>query len=360
VRRPGQEKPIANTVDPHRSQGSAMSRVATILALLMISLATGAEAQSGKPLDKVTFATNWLAQAEHGGHYQAVADGTYAKYGLDVTITPGGPQKNNRLLMITGKAEFYMAANLIPSFTAVEEKVPVMVVASMFQKDPMVIMSHPGQGIDKWDDLKSATIFLSQEAQASVFRWMKQQYGFKDEKVKPYTFNPAPFIADKKSAQQGYITSEPYEVERQGKFNPNLFLVADHGLDTYSTLIETRTDLVEKNPDLVRRFVEASLIGWANYIYGDNAKANALIKTSNPDMTDAQIAFSIAKMKEFGIVDSGDSIALGVGAMTDARMQSFYDKMVKAGVLKAGIDIKKAYTLQFVNKGAGNEIRPKK
>lgn len=339
-----------------------MSRVVACcltLIALVFAPAPDARAQGQKPLDKVTFATNWLAQAEHGGHYQAVADGTYAKYGLDVTITPGGPQKNNRLLMITGKADFYMAANLIPSFTAVEEKVPVMVVASMFQKDPMVLMSHPGQGFNKFDDLKSATIFLSQEATASVFLWLKQDHGFKDEKVKPYTFNPAPFIADKKSVQQGYITSEPYEVERQGKFKPNLFLVADHGLDTYSTLIETRTELIEKNPDLVHRFVEASVIGWANYLYGDNAKANALIKQSNPDMTDAQIAFSIAKMKEFGIVDSGDSLKLGIGAMTDQRMQSFYDKMVKSGVVKAGIDIKKAYTLQFVNKGAGNEIRPK-
>lgn len=309
--------------------------------------------------DKVTFATNWLAQAEHGGHYQALADGTYAKYGLEVTIRPGGPQQNNRLLMISGKADFYMAANLIPSYTAVEEKVPVQVVASMFQKDPYVLMSHPGQGFDTWETLKDATIFLSQEAQASVFRWLKQEHGFRDERVKPYTFNPAPFIADKRSIQQGYVTSEPFEVERQGKFKPNIFLAADRGLDTYSTLIETRTDLIEKNPELVRRFVEASVIGWYNYLYGDNKKANELIKQQNPDMSDAQIAFSIAKIKEYGIVDSGDSLSLGIGAMTEQRMASFYAKMVKAGVLKADIDIKRAYTLAFVNKKAGLELRPK-
>lgn len=332
-----------------------MSRLVAIVAAFAALLV----AREVRAQDKVTFATNWLAQAEHGGHYQAVADGTYARYGLDVTIRPGGPQQNNRLLMITGKAEFYMAANLIPSFTAVEEKVPVQVVASMFQKDPMVLMTHPGQGLDKWADLKDATVFLSQEAQASVFRWLKQEHGFRDERVKPYTFNPAPFIADKRSAQQGYVTSEPYEVERQGGFKPNIFLIADHGLDTYSTLIETRSELVEKSPDLVRRFVEASIIGWYNYLHGDNGKANELIRKSNPDMTDAQIAFSIARMKEHGIVDSGDSRELGIGAMTDARMASFYGKMVKSGVLAAGIDIKRAYTLQFVNKRVGIELRPK-
>lgn len=335
-------------------------RTAALAAALIASLATfQAVSLPAAAQDKVTFATNWLAQAEHGGHYQALADGTYAKYGLDVTIRPGGPQQNNRLLMISGKAEFYMAANLIPSYTAVEENVPVMVVASMFQKDPMVLMSHPGQGFDTWGDLKKATVFLSQEARASIFRWMQRDHGFSDERVKPYTFNPAPFIADKKSAQQGYVTSEPFEVERQGKFKPNIFLVADQGLDTYSTLLETRRELVEKNPELVRRFVEASIIGWYNYLYGDNKKANALIKQQNPDMSDEQIAFSIAKMKEYGIVDSGDSLKLGIGAMTDARMASFYDKMVKAGVVKAGTDIKRAYTLQFINKGIGLELRPK-
>lgn len=338
---------------------TAAALAAAIVSAATAVLVAALPSTPAKAQDKVTFATNWLAQAEHGGHYQALADGTYAKYGLDVTIRPGGPQQNNRLLMITGKAEFYMAANLIPSYTAVEEKVPVVVVASMFQKDPMVLMTHPGQGFDNWESLKDATVFLSQEAQASVFRWLKQEHGFRDDRVKPYTFNPAPFIADKKSAQQGYVTSEPFEVERQGKFKPNIFLIADQGLDTYSTLIETRSDLVEKNPALVRRFVEASIIGWYNYLYGDNRKANALIKQQNPDMSDDQIAFSIAKMKEYGIVDSGDSLTLGIGAMTDARMASFYGKMVKAGVLKAGIDIKQAYSLAFVNKRVGLELRPK-
>jgi NitT/TauT family transport system substrate-binding protein len=328
---------------------------ATVLAVAAAIVSGG----SASALDKVTFGTNWLAEAEHGGHYQALVDGTYAKYGLDVKILPGGPQANNRLQLVAGKIEFYMNGNMIPSFTAVEEKIPVVVVASMFQKDPTVFMSHPGQGLDKWEDLNKATIFVGKELLASAFQWMKQAYGFKEENVKPYTFNPAPFIADRKSVQQGYVTSEPYAVEQAGKFKPNLFLLADHGFDTYSTTIETRTDLVAKNPDLVQRFVDASIIGWYNYIYGDNSKANALIKRENPEMTDEQIAFSIAKMKEYGIVDSGESLTAGIGAMNDQRMKSFFDKMVSAKVINADIDLRKAYTLQFVNKKVGLELRPK-
>jgi NitT/TauT family transport system substrate-binding protein len=222
------------------------------------------------------------------------------------------------------------------------------------------MMSHPGVGLDKWTDLpKASAIFVGKEGLASFYQWMKTAYGFKEEAVKPYTFNAAPFIADKTSVQQGYLTSEPYAVEKDGGFKPNIFLLADQGYSTYATTIETRKDLVDKSPDLVQRFVDASAVGWYHYLYGDNSKANAAIKKDNPDITDDQIAFSIAKMKDYGLVDSGDTLKLGIGAMTDERMKDFFDRMVKAGVLKADIDYKKSYTLKFVDKGVGLDLRPK-
>src|ERR1700744_255597 len=212
--------------------------------------------------DKVSFGTNWLAEAEHGGYYQAIADGTYAKYGLDVTIVPGGPQANNGLLLAAGKLDFYMGGNLLLSFDAVAQNIPIVVVAAHFQKDPQIVMSHPGVGLDKWSDLPRATAFIGKEGLASFYQWMRTAYGFKEENVKPYTFNPQPFIADKNSIQQGYVTSEPFAVEREGHFKPNIFLLADQGYGTYATTIETRADVVAKKPDLVQRFVDASTIGW--------------------------------------------------------------------------------------------------
>ena len=188
---------------------------------------------------------------------------------------------------------------------------------------------------------------------------MVSAYGFKEENVKPYTFNPQPFIADKHSIQQGYITSEPYAVEKMGKFKPNIFLFADLGFSTYATTVETRAEVVAKKADMVQRFVDASTIGWYHYLYGDNKAANELIKKDNPEMTDDQIAFSVGKMKEYGLVDSGDTLTKGIGAMTDERIKDFYDKMVKAGVEPADLDYKKIYTLQFVNKGVGLDQKPK-
>jgi NitT/TauT family transport system substrate-binding protein len=308
--------------------------------------------------EKATFGTNWLAQPEHGGFYQSVADGTYAACGLEVTILPGGPQVNNRALLLAGKIDFNMGGNMLEPFSALDQDIPVRVIGASFQKEPQVLMSHPGQGLDTWEDLKKAEQYiLGDQGFQSYFQWMISEFGFDGSKRIPYTFNPAPFIANPKSVQQGYITSEPFAVEKEGGFKPNLFLIADYGFDTYSTTIEAMQKTLDEKPEVVKCFVEGSMKGWYNYLYGDNSKANELIKKDNPDMSDEQIAFSIAKLKEYGIVDSGDTEKLGIGAMTDERMQSFYDKMVKAGVLKGGMDIKKAYTLEFVNKGVGLDLK---
>jgi NitT/TauT family transport system substrate-binding protein len=337
-----------------------MTLKARMAGALVVGLGFGAgSALAQQQLTEVTFGTNWIAQAEHGGYYQAVADGTFERHGLKVTIVPGGPRASNRMLMTVGKLDFYMGGSMIQAFSAVEKDIPTIVVAAHFQKDPQALLSHPGEGLDTFQDLRQSNdILLSKDGFATFYQWMKVEFGFKDEQMKPYGFNPAPFIANRKSVQQGYVTSEPLTIEKAAGFKPNVFLLADQGFSTYSATVEVRRELVEKGPDLVRRFVDASTIGWRNYLYGDNAKANALIKRDNAEMTDELLAYSLSKMKEYGIVDSGDTATLGIGAMTDARMKDFFDKMVRAGLFKADLDYRKAYTLQFVNKGVG--LEPKK
>src|SRR5260370_6613415 len=239
----------------------------------------------GQTLDKLSFATNWVAEAEHGGFYQALADGTYRRYGLDVTIVPGGPQVNNRLLLPVGKIDFYLSANTLQSFDAVEQNIPTIAVASMFQKDPQVLIAHPDRGINDLKDLKNLVLYISKEGMASYFQWLKADYGLASSQVRPYTFNPQPFLADRNSVMQGYVTSEPYAIEKQTRVRPKIFLIAEYEFTSYSTLIETRRDLVERKSDLVQRFVDASIIGWYNYVYHDNCPAHHLIKPPKPGMT---------------------------------------------------------------------------
>src|SRR6187399_3221422 len=334
-----------------------LPRALTAGLLALVAGPTPARAQT---LDKVSFGTNWVAEAEHGGFFQAVADGTYQKYGLDVTIVPGGPNTNNRILLTAGKLDFFMTANTLQSFDAVANNVPVVAVAAIFQKDPQVFLTHPEAKNAKLEDLKPLTLFVSKEGVASYFQWLKSEYGFSESKVKPYTFNSQPLIVNKQSAMQGYVTSEPYAVEKAAGFKPGVILLADHGFNAYSTLIETRREIVDKKPDLVQRFVDASAIGWYNYLYGNNSAGNAMIKKMNPEMTDELLGYSVAKMKEYGIVDSGETLKDGIGAMTDARVASFFDKMMRAGVVSRDIDYRQAYTLRFANKGVGLDLWPKK
>jgi NitT/TauT family transport system substrate-binding protein len=327
----------------------ALAAAATIFAT---SLFGTAMAQ-----DKVTFGTNWLAQAEHGGFYQALADGTYAKYGLDVTIRQGGPQVPNGQLLTAGQIDFYMGG--MSTIDAARQGIPNVTVAAMFQKSPQVLLAHPDAGFTDLASLAGASkVIMGKDSFfAGYWPWVKANFdGFSDDQYEPYTFNPAPFIADDKSVQQGYLTAEPYEIEKQTGWAPQVFLLADFGYQPYATTIETRQDVIDSKPDLVQRFVDASIIGWYNYLYGDNTAANTLIKTDNPEMTDDQLAFATAKMKEYGILVSGDAEAKGIGCMTDVHWTEFYDAMIQAGVYEAGIPLNKAYTTQFVCKSVGTDL----
>jgi NitT/TauT family transport system substrate-binding protein len=332
---------------PQRAPALAL----TVLAALIVPVASAQ--------DKVVFATNWKAQAAHGGFYQALADGTYGKYGLTVEIRPGGPQVNNRPLLPAGKIDFLMTGNLLHSFDNVKNGIPVITVASLFQKDPQALMAHPGPGVTSFADLKKAPVaFIAKDAQYSWWAWLKADHGFRDEQLRPYNYNLGPFLADKRSIQQGYAVEEPISIERQGGFKPQTFLLADHGYSTYSTTIEARIDMVNQRPELVRRFVEASIIGWVHYLYGDRRAGDALILKDNPEMDAATIAQSVALMKTLGIVDSGDSLSLGIGAMKPERIQDFFDKMQRAGLYKAGeVDLAKVATMKFVNQGVGLALK---
>lgn len=330
-----------------------LSRITTAICTIACG-ATGALA--GSHLQEVSFGTNWVAQAEHGGFYQAVADGTYEECGLSVTIVPGGPQVNNRALMLAGKLDFYMGGNLLSAYNMRAEDIPVVAVAAMFQKDPQVILSHPGEA-DTWEDLKDLKLLIDDRGFLSYYQWMMAAHGFTEEQREVYTFNPAPFLADKRVGMQGYLSSEPFLVEKEGGFTPNVFLIADHGYPDYSTTIETMEQTIAERPDQVKCFVEGSIKGWYTYLYGDNSGANALIMEANPEMTQEKIDYAVAKMKELGIVDSGDTETKGIGVITEARATDFYEKMVEAGVLEEGLDFKSAFTTEFVGEGVGMDLK---
>ena len=309
---------------------------------------------TAQDLTEVTFGTNWVAQAEHGGFYQSVADGTYAACGLDVTILPGGPQVNNQALMLAGRIDFFMGGHL-DAYFAVEEGFPIVNVMASFQKDPQVIMSHPGK-ISSFEGLTDLTMIV-QDA-AVYYEWMKAAYGFNDAQRQPYTFNSAPFIVNEDSAQQGYLSSEPYAIAKETGWSPDVWLIADAGYNAYSTTIQTKQEVIDEQPEVVKCFVEGSIKGWYNYLYGDNQAADDMIMAANPDMTQDKIDFAIDKMLSQGIVDSGDAETLGIGALTEDKVGDFYAKMVEAGVIEDELNWAASFNSGFVNKGVGMDLKP--
>jgi NitT/TauT family transport system substrate-binding protein len=320
-------------------------------ATLLLPLARPARART---LERLVFHTDWRAQAEHGGYYQAIAAGLYAKAGIECDMRQGGPNLNIGQLLLTGRVDMIMS-NSFEAFTYVREDAPFFTIASIFQKDPQVLIGHPDTGFDTFEDLKGRTLLIGSGGRVTYWPYLRRKYGLSDSQLRPYTFNMAPFLADRNVVQQGFLTSEPYSIAQAIGRPPPLLLIADAGFSAYQTTIAISRKLAGEKRDLIQRFVDATLEGWAQYLKGGPAieAANALIKKANPEQTDDRIAYAIRLLNERGIVMSGDALTGGIGAMSDARWQGFYRSMVDVGVLPAGLDVGRAYKLDFVNKGIG-------
>jgi NitT/TauT family transport system substrate-binding protein len=327
-----------------------MNRLVRIATALAACFLLSHRAQAA---DKVTFGLDWVAEPEYGGYYQALATGIYKKYGLDVSIVEGGPQVNNAQLLVGGRLTFDITSNSFLALNFVQEGIPYVVVAAGFQKDPDILMAHSGVGNDSFEDLKGKPIAVSSGTRASWWLYLKAKYGFSDSQLKSYSFSLAPFFTDPQAIQEAYVTSEPYLVEQQTGKKPVVLMISDAGFNGYASLIATSEKLVKTDPDLVQRFVNASIEGWYSFLYGNPAPAFAAILKANPDMTPGLMHYGYTQLKERGIVVSGDATKLGIGAMTDARWQSFFNQMAVTGLYDKNLDYKAGYTLQFVDKGFG-------
>jgi NitT/TauT family transport system substrate-binding protein len=305
--------------------------------------------------DQITFGIDWLAEAEYGGYYQALANGFYAKHGLSVSIKEGGPQVNHMQLLMAGRLDFNLGGGRAIEF--VQNNLPYIAIAAIFQKDPVVLIAHPGQGDDNFAALKGKPIEIAPDARQSWWRFLAAKYGYSDSQTRLYTFNMAPFLTDKTLIQQGYLGSEPFVIREKGGFDPVVLLVADAGYKAYANIITAGRKIVEERPDVVRRFVDASIEGWYSYLYDDPSPANRLIKAANPEMSDALLDYGRKMMKQHDIVDSGDALTLGIGAMTPSRWAEFYHDMVAVGLYPAGVNIERAYVTDFVNHRVGMEMK---
>jgi NitT/TauT family transport system substrate-binding protein len=305
----------------------------------------------GKPQTRIVFITDWKAQAEHGGFYQALAEGLYAKHGLDVLIRQGGPAVNVPQILAGGAADFGIGSNAFIPLNLVRVGAKFKAVMAVFQKDPQVLITHPRDDIKSIADMKGKPILIGDASTVTFWPWLKAKYGFNDAQIRKYTFNLAPFLVDKNAIQEGYLSSEPYSIEKTGGFTPQVYLLADNGYPGYANMVLVPDEWIEQRPESVQAFVDATIVGWMNYLYGDPSAGNQLIKRDNPEMTDDLIAQAIERMRGHGVALSGDAVTLGLGAMTNARWQEFFETMARQGLYADDLPYRNSYTLQFVNEG---------
>lgn len=318
--------------------------LASGLSVALASCSERADAPAAPGRTRIRFATDWLAQAEQGGFFQAVATGEYARRGLDVEIVPGGPGVNVPQLLAAGAVEMGMGSNSFIVLNLAAEKVPVKAVAAFMQKDPQVLIAHPDPAVRSIADLKGRPILLSDASVTAFWVWLKAKYGFTDAQVRKYTFNSAPFLADKRAVQQGYLTSEPYTLEKQAGLKPAVFLLADEGYPGYAAMTLAPDRLIADRPDAVRAFNAASKAGWISYLDDDPKPGDALILKANPEMRQDVLDQARAKLKASAIVGA----PAAVGSMTDARWSEFFQVASAQGVYPRELDYRSAYTLDYL------------
>jgi NitT/TauT family transport system substrate-binding protein len=328
----------------------ALFAVALAATLAACSPARKAETPAGG-LTPIKFATDWRAQAEQGGFYEALADGEYKKRGLDVTIVQGGPAVDVPQLLATGAIDMGLGSNSFIVLNIAKAQAPITAVMASMQSDPQVLIAHPGQGIRSLADMKGRPILISDASITAFWVWLKAKYGFTDAQVRKYDFSDAPFLADPRVIQEGYLTSEPYTIEKASGVKPAVFLLADEGYPGYAGMVLARNALISDKPAAVKAFVDATAAGWKAYLYGDPAPADALILKDNPEMSEDVLAQARARMREKGLVLSGDAASQGIGAMTDARWADFFQVASSQNVYPKTMDYKRAYTLRFLPTG---------
>jgi NitT/TauT family transport system substrate-binding protein len=319
---------------------------------LGLAAVPGARIARTQSLDRVSFQTNWRAQAEHGGYYQAVAAGIYRRHGIECDLRMGGPQQNPAQLLLAGRVDMIMS-NGFQALNYVRENIPFLTIGSIMQKDPQVLMTHEGNGINSFEDMRGRPILIGAAGRVTYWPFLRARFGFTDEQIRPYTFNIQPWLADRMAIQQGFLSSEPFSALQAGA-RPRVFLIADAGYENYQTTVDISQRMVNERADLVQRFVNATLEGWTQYMRKQDIEAaNRLIIRDNPEMTMDRIEYAIDTMNRSGIVLSGDAERLGVGAMTHERWERFYNGMRDAGLYPPGMEFRRAYDLRFINRRVG-------
>ena len=318
-----------------------------IVLAAALALSAGPAVAQEKKLTPVRFTLNWIPTPDHSGYYAAKIGGIYEKYGLDVEIRPGGPQVNVHQLLAAKQTDMIMGTTM-RAFNARHEGIPIVTVASWYQKDATTFMLHPDNKASNLADLKANQVMIPNISKVNYWPWMKAKFGFSDDQLKPYDFAYRSWALNPNAISQGYITSDKPNMAGVGVPNGRSMLLADHGWNQYINTVDVLEEMIEKKPEVIRAFLRATAEGWRQYLK-DPTATNAELTRLNPDLSRETAAYGYEVITTYRLLGVASADEGKIGTISDARLKAFAEEMVKAGAIPASDAYEKSYTLKFMD-----------
>jgi NitT/TauT family transport system substrate-binding protein len=292
-------------------------------------------------LTPITLQTDWYPQPEMGGFYQAQMQGLYKQAGLEVTIAPGGPTIVGEQMVATNAAQFSMGSS-DKVLTSVSQGIPLVAVAATMQQDPQALMVHAGSSVKTFADLEGHTI--AAKPGSTWFQYLLKKFALKNVREIPATYSVANFLEDPSYIQQAFVTSEPYFAEKGGA-PVRTMLISSTGYQPYRVIFTSRRFMME-HPDVVQRFVDASMAGWKAYL-ADPAMVDGELQKLNPALNADQMRFSVETLKARHFVDGDGTPDSHLGHFTRERWETLYQQLVDLKVITHPYDPSTAYVTRF-------------
>lgn len=314
---------------------------AVLLAIALSAFACKRPADNAG-LTKVILQADWYPQPEHGGFYTALVKSYYKDEGLDVDIESGSPYLSPYQRVAAGGAQFGMGAS-DRILESVADGQPLIAVAATMQHDPQGIMVRKNSPVRTFADLNGHTVAV--QAGSTWFRYLAMKYRLTNVQEVPATMSVANFIADPNYIQQAFATSEPF-FARQAGIETRVLLVSDAGFNPYRVMFTTQSFL-HQHPDVVAKFVRASVRGWRDYLNDPSAAHAALLKL-NPALSPQWMQFSWQQLRDGHFVAGEAADGSQIGQMNPARWTTLYQQLLDLKVIESQFDPAGAYTLQFM------------
>jgi ABC-type nitrate/sulfonate/bicarbonate transport system substrate-binding protein len=313
-----------------------------ILALLLALLAACAPQQAEVPPDEVTVKLKWVHQAQFAGMYVAAEKGFYEEQDLKVNLVPFTFEEPTMEAVVEGQATFGVksASEIIQ---ARAEGLPVKAFAVIYKDSPLCMYSLKESGITKPQDLVGKTVGLKPGQITIAYLIMLKRLGLDRDKIAEVQigYGVEELISGTTDVSTGFSINEPHQAIEAG-YDVNIMLFADYGVRVYDDVLFATEDTIDNRPELVERFLRATIEGW-QYAIQNEEEAVGIVLEYATDRTRSHEAYMLRQ--SIPLIHTGGS---PIGWMEMDRWQHTHDIVLESGAIDKAIHADEAFTTQFI------------